>query len=366
MAGFRNSILSAAGRLVRAAIQSPNFLHNSTGWSINKDGSAEFSNVVIRNGQIISGSVLIYSTNPGALGTLVSSDSQSGGTDAFGNAYLPGTVSYQASGGGYLASQLYNGAVFLQQNTTYGGAYTQFGEMNVGGGPSMQFALGGSTEFFFNGATVINGAVGLQSISAPAAVLLQAWLYANANGNPAAVLPSGLTGTLPVIQTDISTNTNANNGTQLLSVNWTIPAGDAQVGTVYEIEVPFNGTFETATLGFKPNLSGVTQTTSGGDTVGGAFFSAGQGFQGTVRLKMVVKTIGGAGTVDLFIDGGLGFNGNRSSGTNNNDTTLNSQSIAMAFNTTISNTLSVNSVWGASVASQTITGRGSKFTRSGP
>lgn len=165
--------------------------------------------------------------------------------------------------------------------------------------------------------------------------------------------------------TDTSSNTNANNGTQLLTKNWTIPAYDAQAGTVYEIEAPYNGTFENQTLGFKPNLSGVAQATSGGDTIGGGFFSSGTGFDGTVRLKMVVTAIGSSGTVNLFINGGIGNSGTRSSGTNNLNAYLSSQATAVAFNTTVSNTLSIDSVWGGSTASQTVTGHGSTFTRRG-
>jgi hypothetical protein len=44
---FRNSILAGL-KLVRDAIQSTNFITGVSGWSINKDGTAEFLNVVIR------------------------------------------------------------------------------------------------------------------------------------------------------------------------------------------------------------------------------------------------------------------------------------------------------------------------------
>jgi hypothetical protein len=44
---FANSIL-AGTKLVREAIQSPNFETNVAGWSVNKDGTAEFSEVVVR------------------------------------------------------------------------------------------------------------------------------------------------------------------------------------------------------------------------------------------------------------------------------------------------------------------------------
>ena len=44
---FTNSIL-AGTKLVREAIQSPNYSANVAGWSVNKDGTAEFANLVAR------------------------------------------------------------------------------------------------------------------------------------------------------------------------------------------------------------------------------------------------------------------------------------------------------------------------------
>jgi hypothetical protein len=45
MSGFANAVLGGATKLIRAAIQSPDFVSGSAGWSINKDGSAQFNNV---------------------------------------------------------------------------------------------------------------------------------------------------------------------------------------------------------------------------------------------------------------------------------------------------------------------------------
>lgn len=165
--------------------------------------------------------------------------------------------------------------------------------------------------------------------------------------------------------TSTTPQTNANNGTQLLSNTWTIPAYDALAGTTYEIEVAYNGTFENQTLGFKPSLNGSTVTTSGGDTIGSGFFTTGAGFDGTVKLKMMVTAVGSSGTVNLFISGGIGNSGARSSGTNSLSAFLSSQATAVAFNTTVSNTLAIDSVWGGSTASQTVSGHGSTFSRWG-
>lgn len=55
MSGFANSVVNAAGTLLRRAIASPNYVANTTGWSINKDGTADFATATIR-GTIIIGS----------------------------------------------------------------------------------------------------------------------------------------------------------------------------------------------------------------------------------------------------------------------------------------------------------------------
>lgn len=50
MSGFSNPIVGGGGALVYPAIHSPNFVHGATGWSLNKDGSAEFHSVSLPTG----------------------------------------------------------------------------------------------------------------------------------------------------------------------------------------------------------------------------------------------------------------------------------------------------------------------------
>src|SRR5260370_35784173 len=60
---FFNSVINAlTGNLIATSVHSPNFLTGVSGWSMNKSGSAEFNNIIIRNGQVISGTFLRYST----------------------------------------------------------------------------------------------------------------------------------------------------------------------------------------------------------------------------------------------------------------------------------------------------------------
>jgi hypothetical protein len=48
MTGFRNPVVGGQGALIRESIHSPNFIAGVQGWTINKDGSSEFSDSVVR------------------------------------------------------------------------------------------------------------------------------------------------------------------------------------------------------------------------------------------------------------------------------------------------------------------------------
>lgn len=57
MSGFTDSIVAGIGSLIRTFIKSPNFVTGVSGWSINKDGSAEFNNVTVRGTVEVDASV---------------------------------------------------------------------------------------------------------------------------------------------------------------------------------------------------------------------------------------------------------------------------------------------------------------------
>lgn len=83
--------------LVRPALQSPDYDPGVSGWAIKIDGSAEFNDIVIRGGTVVSGIALYYDGTPAA-GNLIMSIAAEGGTDQFGNAYDPGVTVYDPSG----------------------------------------------------------------------------------------------------------------------------------------------------------------------------------------------------------------------------------------------------------------------------
>lgn len=95
---FQNSIVGAGNTLVREMMRSPDFVSDVSGWTINRDGSAEFNNVSIRGSVVVGGSIImtdagdglfIYDGDP-ALGNLLLSIAPIAGTDGFGNDYPAG------------------------------------------------------------------------------------------------------------------------------------------------------------------------------------------------------------------------------------------------------------------------------------
>lgn len=87
--------------LRKPAIQSPNFVHGSTGWSINADGTAEFNAVQINGGSLTiissTGGVFLYSGTPAA-GNLILALAAASGIDAFGNTYQQGLNAFGTGG----------------------------------------------------------------------------------------------------------------------------------------------------------------------------------------------------------------------------------------------------------------------------
>lgn len=84
--------------LVRPALQSPDYQPGVSGWSVKLDGSAEFNDVTIRDGTVVSGTQLYYDPAPGP-GTLIMSIAAEDGTDEYGNAYPQGVTLYGDGGG---------------------------------------------------------------------------------------------------------------------------------------------------------------------------------------------------------------------------------------------------------------------------
>jgi hypothetical protein len=185
---------------------------------------------------------------------------------------------------------------------------------------------------------------------------------------------AGIKGNPDISLFDNTTDNNANlTGANPMTMQWPIPAGDAKVGTVYEIVSPFSGTNGSTveSYGYKPSLNGTALTTTGGDVVGATMLGL-VGTSGTwtgeVRLTMKVITTGTSGTVQIFIKGGLAGQENVQGGSSASSAYFSSQlsPLTHAFNTTVANTIAIDSIWGGSNATQTASNYGSVFTRKGP
>jgi hypothetical protein len=107
--GFSNPIIGGGGGLVYPSIHSPNYVPNVSGWSVNKDGTAQFTGLAIIGGTFTGtnfvmnqAGIFFYGGTPAA-GNLIESVAAAAGTDGFGNAYLAGDVSYVNIGGTYFA-----------------------------------------------------------------------------------------------------------------------------------------------------------------------------------------------------------------------------------------------------------------------
>jgi hypothetical protein len=99
---FSDEEVFAGLLLILQAMRSPNYVAGVSGWSINKDGSAEFNNITIRGGSVLGGDVLLYNGTPAA-GTLYLSLSQAGGTDPYGNTYPQGEALFDLGTGQVVA-----------------------------------------------------------------------------------------------------------------------------------------------------------------------------------------------------------------------------------------------------------------------
>ncbi|MFK0058003.1 hypothetical protein ACIQTN_02040 [Streptomyces werraensis] len=125
-----NSITASkivAGAIDGQTIKSPDYVAGVSGWKIASDGSAEFNNVTLRNGQVLSGKELFYGGTPG-LGNLIFSVAASTGTDPFGNAHKAGMTSYAESGNINI-----NGT-----NATWEHSSGSKIELSIGGGQALQ------------------------------------------------------------------------------------------------------------------------------------------------------------------------------------------------------------------------------------
>jgi hypothetical protein len=440
---FQHDVAGGQGSLVITSLKSPNFVHGSTGWAINKDGSAEFHTVSLPAG---SGGAVVtfastapaspnvgdvwYDTSNGMLGHQWNGSAWTAyqiGTSAIGSGavtaaklaagiVVAGIVDATTITGATINGGTFNGTNWIENsNGTVGYSGTPAANNMLYSDAPAAFTdaygnkvLSGRAVYSGNFAFVMNpsstnlltftnssnqsgtwtaqgtfqlsadstgqtpsqlqpGSIVFQNTGVPLVTNISAGfsaLYCSTAGKLGELKKTGLGGYWPIDQVDTSTNTNANGaGATKISAIWTIPANDAQAGTVYELEVPFSARMESQTLQLGLSIDGATSFAVL-ETIGGAIVSAGTGLLGNIRIRLQILTTGTSGTYNAFVDGVVGQSGANSLFTNRGS--LVRQVLSGSINTTVNHTFRINSLWGASNASQTVSGYGSKFTRSGP
>lgn len=108
MGGFTNPVFGG-NVLIRPAVRSPNYRAGIQGWSINKDGSAEFNDLTLR-GEFLGANwvqneqgLFFYNGTPAA-GNLIGSWAPAAGTDPYGNSYDVGLTINSSAGKIYLSA----------------------------------------------------------------------------------------------------------------------------------------------------------------------------------------------------------------------------------------------------------------------
>lgn len=108
MGGFTNPVFGG-NVLIRPAIRSPNYSPGTSGWSINRNGSAELNDLTLR-GMFVgtdwildANGIFFYAGTPAA-GNLAGAWAQTDGVDQFGNAYSAGITVFGPFGSAQLSA----------------------------------------------------------------------------------------------------------------------------------------------------------------------------------------------------------------------------------------------------------------------
>jgi hypothetical protein len=368
-----NNILAGTS-LAIAQIQSPDFVEGVSGWCIFQNGNAEFNSGTFR-GFIVGGSLFIYNGTPG-VGTLVASIT-SLTADPFGNATEPGGFATY-SGKAYLQAHVSSGlgapAIEMVTGVTseadHAAEYTFPNNVGLVNEIIGTFLIGPGSSF-----DGLQAAVNLASSAADGSELAVGTLGTILSGiftgtaiwnksGFATLSPGGGTWQANGTQTDATSHPQTNIVTTSfgnVSAAWTIPASDAKVGTVYEVEMPFTGVHEGIQLNVGVNFGGTFTNVA---PVSASWITTGHSYVGSLRLKLTCTATGSsAGAFNVDIDGTAGDSGvARAPATS---LALNGHTSLTAVNTTIAHAFAVAVNWNSSNASQSLTGLGSVYRRNG-
>lgn len=224
----------------------------------------------------------------------------------------PAGVYAAAAASGTADAQLYSGRV-AGGDVAASVAVRSATESGISTGQAIIDA--GQVQLGLNSTLVINDLANQESANlsvalsaAPIAPASGVSLYANSTGHAAAVSATGLAGSLPQVQVDISTNGPGNTAAATdITKSWSIPANDAAAGTTYTIKCLLTvttgqTTIETLTIGADIAGTKTALATLGTAFNGGALSTV---YAIPLELVMIVDAVT-AGTPEVYLNAPLG------------------------------------------------------------
>jgi len=152
MAGFNNPVIGGLEKLIREAIQSPNYVPGISGWTINRDGSVEFNNGIFRGtlqaGTLIAGLITESSISNSVFGDGQILNSTITDTDIVIDSSGGTLLVYAVSGQTVTTVNAVGAGVF---NIPAGVTFLKVEKWGGGGGGQGSFAAGGTVAYGASG-----------------------------------------------------------------------------------------------------------------------------------------------------------------------------------------------------------------------
>lgn len=298
--------------------------------------------------------LFVYSPTPAA-GNLIDSIAPAGGTDPYGNTYLSGITSYGPLPGGAVgakeATSMTAGGLQIFTAPSFSGAYTGHTQLyySLTGAPHIALTTPVVTDLVQLGGDLS----GLAKIT-----VNNQWPFATSG---AALGPMQLMGQQLA---DFTTHTVTAATSTQLSTAFSVPASDAEVGAVYELEAYGNGTQGSTaqSLSFTHNFGGTDRVTT---LIQSAFAGVNGPFAWRVVLRAACVTTGTSGTWQVLMYGFVSLNGGLGVGGSNTPAFVQTtgSGATITLSTTVSEALQVNALWGSTTGAPTLTCRSTQFRR---
>jgi hypothetical protein len=200
-------------------------------------------------------------------------------------------------------------------------------------------------------------------------------LYANTSGTPAAILPSGFVGSLPVRQNDTTTKVVTGSTMSAVSIAWPYSAFDGQINTTYTLRANGFGSTGSVSSVLSFCINGITGQAAA-INIGATFMANSDQFEWSAEFTIAIKTTGSSGTCSVSGKVQMGvYCGSPLTGTTQLPVSSNSPNASSAFiggnspvsiDTTTASNITLQAGWGNTAGSPSITGVFSSLERTGP